>query len=73
MRHVLAVGQGRKCELERNVIGSGLLVVVVVAAVVVIVVVVVIAFVDVVCEGLALQMPSTLLSSRSSSRPFILK
>ena len=69
MRHVLEVGQGRKCELKRNVIGSGFLVVVdVVAAVVV--VVVVIAFVDVVCEGLALQMPSTLLSS-SSSKPIL--
>ena len=62
----MEVGQPRKCELERNVIGSGFLVVVVVAAVVVIVVVVVIALVDVVCEGLALQMPSTLLSSSSS-------
>ena len=65
----MEVGQGRKCELERNVIGSGFLVVVVA-----VVVVVVIAFVDVVCEGLALQMPSTLLrSSSSSSTPFILK
>ena len=68
MRHVLEVGQRRKCELKRNVIGSGFLVVVVVAAAVV--VVVVIAFVDVVCEGLALQMPSTLLSS-SSSKPIL--
>ena len=60
----MEVGQGRKCELERNVIGSGFLVVVVAAVIVVVVVV------DVVCEGLALQMPSTLLSS-SSSKPIL--